>query len=279
MDRILAGSPRFKTRSPGRRPSTMTRAEILTNIIDVAGISSSFKYDYQGWVTNLITPYGTTTFIYSTNNSGTTNEFDTPPPGTDDSFIIRSVKVIDPESGTNIYLLHQNSAFIGGESLVPSTYPDPVNYQNLPWTLDNQAADNFRDSFHWGPKQASGLPNDLNSFSASDYRKARMRHWLHAGLSTGHIISQSLSMEQEPSPDGSTSGQITWYDYPGKLSDHFYEGTNSLLSFVVRVMPDGKPWYTWFRRDESGHATNVVETYSTGYGQTPSPRTNVFLYD
>jgi len=144
----------------------------LTNVVDVAGLSSSFKYDYQGWVTNLITPYGTTTFTYSTNNSGTTNEFDTPAGGTED-FIIRSVKVIDPENGTNIYMLRQRS---DGDPGVPDTYSIGLaNYQSLPWSFDDTLTE-YRDSFHWGPKQASGLPIDLTSLSASDYRKARMRH-------------------------------------------------------------------------------------------------------
>src|SRR5438046_2086830 len=35
----------------------------LTNIVDAASISSSFVYDgTTGWMTNLVTPYGTTVF-------------------------------------------------------------------------------------------------------------------------------------------------------------------------------------------------------------------------
>src|ERR1043166_22471 len=82
---------------------------MLTNITDSVSLSSSFKYDGSlGWVTNLITPYGTTKFFYTTNNTSG-NEFTGPdwhPPY--EYFIIRSVKIIDPAGGTNIYMLRQD---------------------------------------------------------------------------------------------------------------------------------------------------------------------------
>ncbi|HVV01157.1 MAG TPA: hypothetical protein VHH88_07315, partial [Verrucomicrobiae bacterium] len=37
----------------------------LTNVTDVAGISSSFVYNARGWPSTLITPYGTTTFAFT----------------------------------------------------------------------------------------------------------------------------------------------------------------------------------------------------------------------
>ena len=67
----------------------------LTNVTDTAGLSSSFLYDSQNWITNLTTPYGTTTFEHVDNGSTNSNEPSSAPP------------VVDPAGGTNIYMLRQ----------------------------------------------------------------------------------------------------------------------------------------------------------------------------
>src|ERR1035441_9760855 len=140
----------------------------------------------------------------------------------------------------------------------------------------------YRDTFHWGPRQAAGLPLDLNSFTYTEGIKARMRHWLHAG-STNCVdanISQNMSLQIEPGPDGSTVGQSTWYAYDGMDPNcPIHEGTNSLPFAAARVLPDGSTWYTTYQRDVWGRATNVTDTYSMGYGDTPLTRTRQYIYN
>ncbi len=111
---------------------------MLTNVVDVAGLSSSYVYDYQGWVTNLVTPYGTTTFINYTNSlDGVgTNEF-----GSSNIYMfIRAVRVIDADGGTNLYMLRQDSSevlttsgmTVTTNAFLPAYYPAAVMPTSLP---------------------------------------------------------------------------------------------------------------------------------------------------
>ncbi len=254
---------------------------MLTNVVDVAGLSSSYVYDYQGWVTNLVTPYGTTTFLNYTNGVDLPgqNEFW----GSNTYVFIRAVKVIDPAGGTNIYILRQDSSnvlttvgtTVTTNLYLPYAYPTAVVPATVPTTLLDNTYMNYRDSFHWGPLQAAGLPSDITNLSTNQYNLARMRHWLHD--SSGGDISQVLDMQQDPSPDGVNPGQTTWYDYDGKLS-YIEQGTNVQPSLLARVLPDGTIWYTWYQRDQWDRPTNVVDTYSLSYGGTQLTRTNIFIY-
>ena len=266
---------------------------LLTNSIDVAGLASSFTYDGQDWITSLQTPYGVTTFQNYT-NSTSTNEFGLNAATNYNPFLpIRAVKIIDPAGGTNIYMLRQDCSiaytnpadFYNNTNnyipFLPSQYASSLLPTNVPTSTIDTTTDcllYYRDTFYWGPRQAAGLPVDFTTFAPTNYYRGRMRHWLHNGVSGNAGISQILDMEQDPSPNGSSPGQTTWYDYDGK-TDYRYIGTSSLPSLVARAIPDGSTWYTWLRRDQSGHATNIVETYSTGYGAWPLTRTNIYIYD
>ena len=228
---------------------------MLTTVTDVAGLTSSFQYDANLWVTNLSTPYGNTTFEHQ-------GEY---------SWLLRAVRVIDPVSGTNLYMLNQVTGPVpsGYEGAWPTDLPDSYYFDNaLSW----------RNSFHWGPKQAVGLPEDLTSsswyYDASLYLKARRRHWLH---DNDWNISHTIAMEQAPSPDGTTDGQTTWYKYAGQGYE-VLPGTESAPFLIARVIPDGTTWYTAYWRDQWGHPTNVVETYSTGFGVERLTRTNQYIY-
>jgi RHS repeat-associated protein len=242
----------------------------LTNITDVAGLNSSFAYDSNSWVTNLHTPYGNTVFEYIDNTFG----FGSGP--------IRSVRVIDAAGGTNVYM---NTQCVGPYNFVaPDTSPFTNNFD-----VCGPDYEPCRDSFHWDPRQSVGLPDNLNTITLSDLIKARTRHWLHTtnDYTSGTLdyadgpfgLSQALSIEVEPSPDGVNLGQVTFYDYPDKEQGQcYFMGSSSLPSLVARTLPDSTTWLTCYRRDEWGRPTNVVDTYSTGYGATPLLRTNIYVY-
>jgi RHS repeat-associated protein len=264
-------------------------AGLLTNITDVAGLNSFMQYDSQAWVTNLTTPYGSTVFqnANASDNWGTLF--------TDEYTMVRGVKVIDAVGGTNVYMLRQNSQYVytNGVNSAPFlfdiTYPyngyyyttnEVTDFAAVPAGLPSSfGVDNtymyYRDTFHWGPRQAVGLPSDLTTFAPSDFIKARMRHWLH-DHSTGNL-GQTLDMEQAPSPDGVNCGQTTWYCYDGQ-SASYTEGSDSQPAVISRVIPDGTTWYSWYQRDNWNRATNVVDTYSTSYGGATQTRTNIYFY-
>src|SRR4029077_2259511 len=136
---------------------------MLTNVPDTVSLVSSFKYDARGWLPNLTTPYGTTKFEHFIDTHNATNEFDI----SEDTFdFIRAVRVVDALGGTNLYMLRQDSSYLYMDgvhptSFMPDSYSDgPVfpDYLTFPfyiysaYFLDNSLL-NFRDTFHWGPRQ------------------------------------------------------------------------------------------------------------------------------
>jgi len=171
---------------------------LLTNVVDPVGLSSSFKYDSWGWVTNLTTPYGTHSFYYYTNTpSGAGNEFlENGDYG--EYFITRAVIVADPLGGTNIYALRQDSAilytnFPDYTDFLPAVTSDPAI---LPGQIPvaqyiDSTYNNYRNTFHWRPRQATGLPGDLNHFLVDHYRKAHRRHWHHDTQVSGSLLGPS----------------------------------------------------------------------------------------
>ena len=253
-----SGSLISSVQDPFGRTATLqyNNAGVLTNIIDVAGLNSSFIYDLNGWVTNLTTPYGSTRFEYLDNG------FEV-----DKGNVIRAVRVIDAEHGTNVYMLTQCKAW-------PNCSLPTINQAIVPNNFDGcRGFYECRDSMYWGSRQSVNLPLDLNQITSDDGINARMRHWLHDGGN----ISQTLSMEIEPSPDGQVSGQATLFDHEGKPLCYNI-GPNSLPSIVARQMPDNTNWFTWYQRDSLGRPTQVVDTYSTGFGAPPLLRTNIYVY-
>jgi RHS repeat-associated protein len=275
---------------------------LLTNIVDPVGLPSSFLYDARGWVTNLHTQYGNTSFEHFTDSQDPANEFN----NYNAYVFTRALRVIDAAGGTNVYMLRQASHLIytnatdfytnyySGMEYLPGYYTDPAvipDWWTLPafpdeiydfitnsvFSIPNQYLD-YRNSFHWNPRQAASLPSDLYAYTVSDFVKASRKHWLHEY--GAYNISQTLSLSQDPSPDGIQPGQITWYGYVGPYGDPYSQNPAECQpGLVARVLPDQTTAYTWYRRDGWGHVTNKVETYSMAFGATPLLRTNVYVYD
>jgi RHS repeat-associated protein len=230
----------------------------LINIVDVAGITNSIGYDTNDVPTNLVTPYGTTSFSvtdYTTNS---------PPSG-------RSVLVTQPDGSHQLYLYQDNAAGISNtypSSVIPSTgsYGNTFDTTNL----------NLRDTFYWGPRQYTNLSTTvISNLTAADFLKARMRHWL---TGTNSYVGNTLSMERDPSPatNGLVEGQKTWFDYAGKTNVQF-EGTQAEPLYVARVLPDTTTWFTRTDRNALGAVTTNVSTYSASSGV--AFRTSIYVYD
>ncbi len=262
----------------------------LIKTTDVESISSSFLYDpSQGyWMTNMTTPYGPTEFAFT----------DIPNP-VDDYSITRSVIISEPDGSHRMFMLRENSLLLNNSDstpLVPETYSDPGNVptvrptgstlDNPDWAnpANNSDLMNYRNSYYWGKQQFSHLSSsflstsgawNFNQMTTNDYLLARLRHWNHASQLNGEL-GNSLSMERDFSPDGVTSGKMTWYDYPGK-ANFYTEGTSAFPSLIIKVLPDGSEWYQQFQMDQFGNRTNVISTYSNpeGYVQL---RTNSYVY-
>ncbi len=232
----------------------------LAGITDPAQLTSSFLYNAAGFVTTLTTPYGNTTFVAT----GSTNAF------LGGVTVNRSMLVTDPNSGKHLYLYRDTTPPNLAPELVAEIPPlSPIG------TLETTYLTN-RNSWHWNPKQYAELhTTTIASFNAADYGLGRLRHWLHVPNVASNRVSGTLSVERAPSPDGTTAGQFTWYDYPGKGSSNA-EGSSTLPGAIIQRLPDGDTHYVRYRRNVRGNPTNVVDRYSPGIGI--ADRTNRFIY-
>jgi len=250
----------------------------LTNITDAVTNSSGLTWDSNGRISTLTTPYGITGFNY----------YDADLPGTNDSTlngdipVDRSVTVGDPGGGTNIYAYCFNSQSGAG---TPSQFASGATPQGTPLgTLDtgtnnvvghDYSAAYFRNSFHWNAMQAASLSTiSVASMTTSDFAKARMQHWL--GDSNNVFQTSLISVVQDASPDGTTPGQLTFYDYYGKTSK-FLQGTNSQVAVIARAQPSGRTEYDWKQYNSAGYVTKDISTYTLA-DNVVRTRTNLFIY-
>lgn len=251
---------------------TYNTSGYLETSTDPAGLVSTFTYDPSnpGWIINMNTPYGDTSFRYGGANANTPDFF------TGGNIVNRFVEVTLPTGGKHLFLYRQDcTAFLPASySTVPDTSP-------LANTFDNVDQYN-RNSFHWNPLQHNSLSaayqdtGDPNNLTASDYAIGRLSHWLIDPSSSDP--SSALSLRQEPSPDGTTPGQISWYDYNGKgagLNNTI--GTNDLPSLVGFVLPNGTTRFHQYTRNGQDLVTQDISTYTETNGVL-ALRTNKFIY-
>lgn len=224
----------------------------LTNLTDVANLSTSFVYDANDWVTNMTTPYGPTTFAY-TDSTGT----NVAPSG-------RSVLITEPDGSKQLYFAKDYAPGIAA-SYATNEFPVTAPFTNF---IENVNLD-IRNSFHWNKRQYEALSTtNISTLTTNDFRKGRMQHWL---------FGETLSMTRESSPDagGAIEGQKTWFDYEGKVKAS-YRGTQSSPLFVAQVLPDGSTSFVRTERNDLGYVTREISTYSATNGV--ALRTNTFSY-
>jgi RHS repeat-associated protein len=248
----------------------------LTNIVDAQGLSSRITYDTNGYPTSLITPYGTNRFVLYVDPTLSTNGGEGDFGG--HNLIDRAAQVTDPTGATSLYLYRYDSS-----SFMPTNFASSDVPTNTPLgTLDTGTGGTnllsnicYRNSFYWNPRQYAALSTtNMSSFTANDYIRGRMRHWLQ---DTNDLdVTGYISVERDPSPDGTTEGLKTFYDYLGKIFNH-REGTNALPSVKAWRLPGGETHYEYVQFDSIGNITNHVETYTKSDG-TLGARTNRFVY-
>ncbi|HEY5044081.1 MAG TPA: cysteine peptidase family C39 domain-containing protein, partial [Verrucomicrobiae bacterium] len=252
----------------------------LTNLVDAIGMTSGIAYDTNSLPTSLTTPYGTTAFSLEDNGisyyGGTLGNAG----GDANQLIDRSALVIDPTDATNLYMYRYDSALVWSSSTfanAPTNTPlGTLDIGNADTNTDNGLnAVYFRDSYHWNPHQYAALSTaNMTNFTAGDYLLARTRHWLQD--SNDQYVTGYLSVERDPSPDGTTEGLKTFYDYQGKTLT-YREGTNPLPSVIAWCLPGGESHYEHKIYDYFGNVTNDITTYTKTDGSLGT-RTNQFIY-
>ncbi|HTV42180.1 MAG TPA: RHS repeat-associated core domain-containing protein [Candidatus Sulfotelmatobacter sp.] len=253
----------------------------LTNIVDAQGLSSTITYDTNDYPATLITPYGTNSFsVYSIPDDTNTVGGDGNLGGDTAPYIDRAILATDPIGGNYLYLYQFDCSTIMSSSFSSSDVPT-----NTPLgTLETGAGSTniltgvwSRNSFYWGPRQYPLLSTtNILDLTANDYLRGRMQHWLE---DTNQLyLDGYLSVEQDPSPDGSTPGLMTFYDYQGKQPGYnFCSGTNALPSVIAWRLPGGETHYEYYQYDYFENITNDITTYTTANGSLGT-RTNQFIY-
>jgi RHS repeat-associated protein len=235
--------------------------QVLVAIQDAGGISSLFDYEAPagGLLTKLTTPYGTT-FLSTLGDGGFYGIFD------------RTVRITNANDTQEFY--GQINGYAGTD------WPDFASGQiptNTPLATLDTTERQERNTFYWNAQQFVPFVNtSLYDFDWAALKRSRIRHWL-AKTEPNYTHFGSLSLQQEPSPDGTTEGQLTWYDYAGKPANVNYEpGTQIMPSVVARAMPDGGTAYQYFEYNSIGNATNMIEKWVEGIAA--QFRTNHYVY-
>src|SRR5262249_27981609 len=213
----------------------------LTGIVDVVNMTNSFVYDAgarAGWVTNMVTPYGTTKFAFGGAYVDSTSLY------SGGSGVSRYAEVTLPNNGKELYLFQGDcSGFISS-----SNWPTPVTAP-LANTFD-ESSHGYYNSFYCSPLQYPHLStSDPTALSTNDNFIARLPHGL------APLPTTALALERARSPDGATPGQVVRYDYDGKGEFHEQVGTNNLPSFVALFLPDGATRFTHYARGPHSEVT------------------------
>jgi len=252
-------------------------SDVLTNITDAAGLNSSFQYDCgrgiykyyyypnpnnlppinvaylgggSGWITNITTPYGKTSFKY----------FDLPDLGATEPncFVKRAIWVTEPEGAQQLYMYQHTNVFMADAETAPTVPTQAFDDGSGGSGVHNSLK--YRNTFHWGKRQFANLPtatktaigvnlaNGILALTANDYAKAQLKHW-YVSSSDDLSITEVLSSERDPSPDadGNITGLRTWYNYLNKpAKDQFGPSSNPQISCIARMLPDNTVSYQIF---------------------------------
>ena len=293
---------------------------ILTNITDAAGLTSYFQYNAavvtktdllpdpqnlcqgggacpvsitgmgatSGWITNLITPYGNTSFnYYEVDDSSVTEGVQQ-----------RAIYASEPTGAKQLYFYIHKGYGTNGQALLATTAQAPTvpgqsNFDDGTSGTTHPTLE-YRNTVHWGRRQFAALStnvqallpgsfsNALANLTVNDFRKGRVRNWLWQADAAS--ISESLSTERDPSPDaaGQFEAERTWYNYQGKASPEL--AGNPQISCIARLLPDGTSQYTTYNFYSSyypGIAAGLVSDNEASYSRpdgTIGVLTNWFHY-
>ena len=207
----------------------------LISITDTVGRISSFYYDSSSLINYLLTPNGTTTFLYG----GSGNK--------------RFVEAADP---------------FGNHEREETLQPAPVPFSDQANTVPQGIIDpfnqyqNYRDSFHWDKDQY--VLAGCNPVAGCNYNLARDTHFAHDVIGgnwqsiTGHFVESVKYPSQNR----------TWYDYAGQNIPGCVglgtacDGTYNMPLGIGRVLNDGTTQLTQCSYNSVGNLTEI--TYPTG---------------
>ena len=165
---------------------TYDTSQRLSTITDPVGITSTFTYSTTEptFVTQLTTPYGTSTF------NDTPNPHDTPYPG----LVRRSLTLTDPLGYTDYLTIFQST------TVIPSS--DPSGTVPVMSGIQNANME-WRNTFYWN-KHASALYATFSGGvpQSEDFSKAALTHWYHRYYPVSSDMGSQMSSVKRPLKTG-----------------------------------------------------------------------------
>ncbi|HWY53045.1 MAG TPA: RHS repeat-associated core domain-containing protein [Terriglobales bacterium] len=215
----------------------------LAQITDVIGLTSRFTYDSSSLVNSMTTPYGTTTFAFGTGVGYGPSRF---------------VEITDPLGN------HERVEYLQGApgiSSQESPIPNGIKVFHCCAPDNSSMFMDGRNTFYWD-KHALLL-------ARGDYTKARIRHWLHDGLSASVQTSSVIESVKYPLE------RRIWFNYPGQGPDPYGGGVTGNLdkpSVIARVLDDGTTQLTQLSYNFFGKLASVTDPVgrATFYDYDPS---------
>jgi len=236
----------------------------LLSVTDAQGMTSTFGYvPVYGFLSGMTTPYGATVFNHFETNGLSAAKYN--------DGVTRAIQIYNPDGSGEMYAFFTSNSNAAPFSYPANVLPTPIggSYGGL----DNgqagvpASAMYLRNSYYWGRPQFARLtqqsPALLNQLTPNDFRLGRMSHWKLDGDQT--TLSGAISVRQDPSPDGVTPGQMTWYDGNLLVSDDNVSPHN-----LLRLMPDGTTWSETISYDDLANLSAVNESCTAGDGSLSS---------
>jgi len=198
----------------------------LMQITDMIGIVSSFKYDATGFIQQMTTPYGTTSFINEDDGTGNYSAVETHYPQGEKERV---------EFRNNTPGIYPNG-FFGAEPVVPKGIPVFNEYMR------------YRNTFYWDKKAMQYAPGD--------YKKAKIYHWLHGSSDIGELYQTSPIFESVKEP----LENRTWFYYQNERRAGFAnQGMSAKPYLAARVLNDGTTQLYTTTYNSLGKVTQSVD--------------------
>jgi RHS repeat-associated protein len=211
----------------------------LVGAMDPGGITSSYIWSANDFISQLTTPYGTTTF-----------STDDVLPNISGQNFWRTLTITDPLGLISRVDQRDQAPVVTG---ISEPVPERMNVGLEPEYLS------FRNVFVWDAHQLSMAEQTPNPDGSPDYTKARILHFLHSDMQTASFVLESTKNPLE---------NRIWYLYSGQ-SGGMTIGTSNKPTAVGRVLDDGTTQLATFQWNEFGHITQLVD---------PAGRKRTFQY-
>ena len=213
----------------------------LVGITDQGGLTSSFDYDSGYFIQALITPYGTTTFVYGENGAERWIEA-TDPYGDRERLEFRHHDVVNDD---------RNFPIPDSESTAPSNFSAP-NIRN--------SFLSERNTFYWDKEAMHAV--EAKGYTRADkafYALADITHWLFKDVLHGVIttIPESVKKPLE---------NRVWFTYPGQT--HASVAASEMMAQpkqIGRVLDDGSNRTFRYTYNDLGQVTNSIDPKSRNF--------------